>query len=269
MATSPDAMTPLQPPRLVRVVNPLNVRNAPRLDGLRVDRLERRQEVRVDGVVRGDAFLGQSIWFRVAGREQFFWSGGVEMEEAPAAAAGAPSAAGAILHRRANGTILPLDTAGIARAFGSFQTRPAAQRGAVVITTDSWLENLVPLEHPVIAGVLQHAPRVHARARPYFAAALDAIQQAGLADRILTCDGTFVPRHKNWDPAATLSSHSWGIAIDFNARWNGAGCQPALPGQTGCVRDLVPFFEAQGFAWGGHFSSNVDGMHFELARENP
>ena len=61
----------------------------------------------------------------------------------------------------------------------------------------------------------------------------------------------------------------WGVAIDLNARWNGAGHPPASPGQQGDLTPLVPLFAAQGFAWGGHFSSNVDGMHFELARRNP
>ena len=31
----------------------------------------------------------------------------------------------------------------------------------------------------------------------------------------------------------------------------------------------LPLFNAQGFAWGGHFSNNPDGMHFELARRDP
>jgi hypothetical protein len=41
-------------------------------------------------------------------------------------------------------------------------------------------------------------------------------------------------------------------------------------GATGSVRELVPFFEAEGFAWGGYFDPARfrDGMHFELARRD-
>lgn len=79
--------------------------------------------------------------------------------------------------------------------------------------------------------------------------------------------GLWVPRHKGWNPARGLSSHSWAIAIDLNAPWNGYGATPAPLGAHGSVRELVPFFAAEGFAWGGDFSPPyVDGMHFELAR---
>lgn len=40
-----------------------------------------------------------------------------------------------------------------------------------------------------------------------------------------------------------------------------------MPGPIGCVRELVPLFAAEGFAWGRHFSGKYrDGMHLELAR---
>ena len=60
------------------------------------------------------------------------------------------------------------------------------------------------------------------------------------ADRILTCGETFVAPHKGWDPARSLSSHSWGIAIDLNVAWDRYGTEPARFGRPGCVRELVP-----------------------------
>jgi hypothetical protein len=275
MSTLADVViTALQPPQLVKVQNRLNVRSAPSISAPRVDRLEPGRSLAVDGVVQGDAFLGKATWFRVANLDQFFWSGGAQLMDEPASAASAinetASAAPSRVHRRSNGTILPLTNAQIGGVFGSFTTRDAKQRGAVVITSPDWeSQNLVPLDHHVLGAVMRNPTPVHRIALRHFMAVFDSIEQAGLAHLILTCDGTFVPRYKNWNPVTgELSSHSWGIAIDINARWNSVGCEPALPGETGCLRQLVPMFAANGFAWGGHFSRGMDGMHFELARED-
>jgi D-alanyl-D-alanine carboxypeptidase len=63
-----------------------------------------------------------------------------------------------------------------------------------------------------------------------------------------------------------LSNHSWGTAIDLNATWNGRGAIPAMMGDRGCIRELVAVAHANGFYWGGHFTTK-DGMHFEVAAE--
>jgi hypothetical protein len=111
---------------------------------------------------------------------------------------------------------------------------------------------------------------VHRTAEKHFAAVFAEIEALGLTGVIRTCAGTFVPRHKGWDPSRGLSSHSWGIAIDVNVAWNGYGKTPAAPGTTGSVHEIVPVFERHGFAWGGYFSPPYeDGMHFELARSDP
>ena len=65
--------------------------------------------------------------------------------------------------------------------------------------------------------------------------------------------------------ATTLSNHAWGTAFDVNYRWNQLGHVPALKGEIGSVRELVPRAHQLGFYWGGHFSRR-DGMHFEVAR---
>jgi hypothetical protein len=40
---------------------------------------------------------------------------------------------------------------------------------------------------------------------------------------------------------------------------------PAMIGEKGCVRELVPIANECGFYWGGHFTRK-DGMHFEIAK---
>jgi hypothetical protein len=58
--------------------------------------------------------------------------------------------------------------------------------------------------------------------------------------------------------ASYLSLHSWGLAIDVNAAWNGLGKGPQLsPAFVKCFTDA-------GFTWGGTFKRK-DGMHMELA----
>jgi hypothetical protein len=105
------------------------------------------------------------------------------------------------------------------------------------------------------------------KAAASFTRVFKAIDEAGMTVRILTCDGTWVPRHKGWDRNRGISSHSWGVTIDINARWNPYQTEAAAAGTHGSVRELVPYFAAEGFAWGGYFSPPyTDGMHFELAR---
>jgi D-alanyl-D-alanine carboxypeptidase len=92
-------------------------------------------------------------------------------------------------------------------------------------------------------------------------------QDAGLLERILVFEGSYVPRFVRGaksDTPRPLSRHSWGTAFDINAYWNAFRTEPALIGQIGCVRELVEIANALGFFWGGHFSTGKDGMHFEL-----
>lgn len=56
-----------------------------------------------------------------------------------------------------------------------------------------------------------------------------------------------------------MSLHSWGLAIDFNAAWNGFGKTPTMS------PELVKCFTDAGLDWGGTWS-RPDGMHFEIAK---
>lgn len=77
----------------------------------------------------------------------------------------------------------------------------------------------------------------------------------GLVDEVKTWDGCFNIRNKRQGVSRSL--HSWGIAIDINASWNGYGKQPTMS------KELVACFEEAGFEWGGRWSK-PDGMHFQL-----
>jgi hypothetical protein len=154
----------------------------------------------------------------------------------------------------------------IASVFGKLNYQEGI--GGRITVSNTWAqENLGVAKTPSLAAVDQPTLQVHKKAVSAFERVFAAIAAAGLTGRILTYDGLWVPRHKGWNPARGLSSHSWAIAIDVNARWNAYGVPPATIGTHGSVRELVSYFAAEGFAWGGYFSTPYeDGMHFELAR---
>lgn len=85
--------------------------------------------------------------------------------------------------------------------------------------------------------------------------AFKALIQTGRVAELKTWDGCFNIRKKRG--LNSLSMHSWGLAIDVNAAWNGLGKQPVLS------KEFVKCFTDNGFEWGGNWK-RLDGMHFEL-----
>ena len=85
--------------------------------------------------------------------------------------------------------------------------------------------------------------------------AFDAVLEKNLHGQIKTWDGCFNIRRKRG--AASSSLHSWGLAIDINAAWNGFGKKPTMS------PELVKCFTDNGFDWGGTWSK-PDGMHLQL-----
>ena len=88
-------------------------------------------------------------------------------------------------------------------------------------------------------------------------AAFKNVNSRGLSAQIKTWDGCFNIRRKRG--ALSSSLHSWGIAIDINAAWNGFGKKPTMS------KELIQCFTDAGFDWGGSWRK-PDGMHFQLSR---
>jgi len=79
----------------------------------------------------------------------------------------------------------------------------------------------------------------------------------GCVFELKTWDGCFNIRLVRGS-TSSMSLHSWGVAIDVNAAWNGLGVTPVLtPGFVKCFTDA-------GFDWGGTWTRR-DGMHFQLS----
>ena len=89
-------------------------------------------------------------------------------------------------------------------------------------------------------------------------------ETAGLLDHVLSFGGGFVARFVRGS-RSVLSNHAFGSAFDINEAYNPFGRRPLSNGRKGCVRDLVPIANRNGFYWGGHYRSRMDGMHFEIA----
>ena len=83
------------------------------------------------------------------------------------------------------------------------------------------------------------------------------IIQRNLINELKTWDGWFNVIKKRG--LSSQSLHSWGIAIDINAAWNGLGKIPTMS------KELVKCFTDVGFDWGGTWTRK-DGMHFQLSK---
>lgn len=246
----------------VTTIARLNIRNTmPSTMAAVARKVEPGTDLAVSGIVTGEAVKGNDQWY-AGPSNTFFWSGACSDFRID----GMPAKQVMRVHRRPNGTILPLSESEIGSVFGKFDYKEGI--GGRIKPDKSWAQaNIAEAETPSLAALDQETLEVHQKAVGAFERVFAAIDDAGLTRRILTYDGLYVPRHKEWNPSRGLSSHSWAIAIDINARWNAYGAPPAASGTHGSVRELVPYFAAEGFAWGGYFSTPYeDGMHFELAR---
>jgi len=134
----------------------------------------------------------------------------------------------------------------------------------------TWVkDNIVKLKVPAIAG-LPGATKTglvwfHEAGVPQLLALFKAWEAAGLTDLIKSYGGSWEPRFIRGS-RTTLSNHAFGSAFDINVPSNYLGTQPALVGEMGSVRKLVPLANEFGFYWGGHYPNRPDGMHFELAK---
>lgn len=80
--------------------------------------------------------------------------------------------------------------------------------------------------------------------------------ERGFINELKTWDGCFNIRPMKGK--RTLPSlHSWGLAIDVNAAWNGYNKPTSLS------EGFVKCFTEVGFDWGGDWATK-DGMHFQL-----
>jgi peptidoglycan hydrolase-like protein with peptidoglycan-binding domain len=151
-----------------------------------------------------------------------------------------------------------------AAVFGRFDyvSAPTEKNSERIRILGTWeRDNIVDVQLPQLRKALgQKAPQTmqfHRLAARQLQGLWNEWESAKLLDRILTYDGSFVPRFVR-DSRSTLSNHAFGSAFDINARQNKRGQRPALVGTRGSVRELVPIANKWGFYWGGHFDHKPD-----------
>ena len=164
-----------------------------------------------------------------------------------------------------------ISTADRQNIFGKFDfvSAPVPSNPENIRILGNWeQDNIVRVQLPQLVGV-QGAPhdggaRFHKKAADQLVGLWKAWDDAGLLSRVLTWDGSFVPRFVRGS-RKVLSNHAFGTAFDINASFNPRGARPALVGKKGSVREMVTIANGLGFYWGGHFGAKPDGMHFEIA----
>ncbi|MCM3874339.1 MAG: M15 family metallopeptidase [Pyrinomonadaceae bacterium] len=164
-----------------------------------------------------------------------------------------------------------VSTADRQRLFGAFQfaAAPVPSNPENIRILGGWeQDNIIRVAIPQLVGVPGSSHdggvRFHKKAVNQLLGLWKAWGDAGLLDRLVTWDGSFVPRFVRGS-RTVLSNHAFGTAFDINAQQNARGARPALVGRKGCVRELVGIAHQHGFYWGGHFGNKPDGMHFEIA----
>jgi hypothetical protein len=137
--------------------------------------------------------------------------------------------------------------------FGEFAARPEASDPGFLDIDPGWVNrHIVQTAVPLLGRITCHRKFV-----PLVRGAMRQLESEGLDELIQGYAGCFAARHTLGVPGASLSHHSWGIAIDINAEDNPFGAEP-----TQDMR-LVRVMEHWGMIWGGRFIV-PDGHHFEF-----
>jgi len=137
--------------------------------------------------------------------------------------------------------------------FGEFAARPASFDPGFLDVEPGWVtNNIVEATVPLLGTITCHRKFV-----PLIRGAMRELVDLGLGDLVQSYAGCYAARHTLGVPSASLSHHSWGIAIDINAADNPFGAEP-----TQDMR-LVRVMERWGMIWGGRFIV-PDGHHFEF-----
>ena len=143
----------------------------------------------------------------------------------------------------------PLTQSQLQSMFGRIEFTINPDHSAITITNGWQAQNLVTIEIPQINGLPPYNTykiTVHKKVANQFRNLYDEWERAGLKSLILSYDVSFNPRLIRGS-STNLSNHAFGVAIDINVEWNRLGVIPALKGQIGSVRELVPIANRLGF----------------------
>jgi predicted chitinase len=157
----------------------------------------------------------------------------------------------------------PLFQNKLTEAFGTPDYRLFARKNIITIDLGEFSDSLGHVQDSV-TGEHFTSFKGHSLLEGPLKKALRLVCKRGLARELKTFDGCFVIRSMR--SSRSLSVHSWGLALDFNAETNPS--QIPAPSFSDMVRDFsddfVRCFAKAGFEWGGLWKSLKDPMHFQL-----
>ncbi|MFC6592431.1 M15 family metallopeptidase [Deinococcus lacus] len=124
-----------------------------------------------------------------------------------------------------------------------FTPSPTWVRANVIKIPLSELPGFPRCPYGALSGV-----SLHRLVAPVFRATWAELHRRGLTKHLRTFDGSVAYRHMGHDRSRPLSAHAFGIALDFDAAWNGYGVPLE---QMQINREVVQVFEECGWTWGG------------------
>ena len=134
--------------------------------------------------------------------------------------------------------------------FGEFAMQDLS--GRAIRPGQSWVDEHIAVASVPILGRIQ----CHRELIEPVRAAMQELVDRGAEHVIDDYAGCWAPRTSG--TTGPLSSHAWGMSIDFNAQANPYGAEPNQP------EILVEVMADHGFLWGGDWDV-PDAMHFELS----
>jgi len=119
-----------------------------------------------------------------------------------------------------------------------------------------WQPSIPAFEHKDWFGF-----ECHKLVLPKFKAAFEEIIKRKISNQLETFDGCLAVPPRQMRGGPSWSMHSWGVAVDLNAKWNVMGNEKfEMSGGLGQC------FEKVGFTWGGRWRGRfADAMHFQYA----
>jgi peptidoglycan hydrolase-like protein with peptidoglycan-binding domain len=143
----------------------------------------------------------------------------------------------------------------------TYKPKPLATMPEYVVPDTAWVSQHIGTAYIPQLTSIKGSPEVRFNVRliGQLEAMFSVWESLGLISLVKTWDGGFVTRFIR-GRNDKLSNHSFGSALDLNAKWNPFRSEPALVREVGTVRPLIRSAFQLGFYWGGWYN---DGMHLE------
>lgn len=157
----------------------------------------------------------------------------------------------------------PNGMAEVKKMFGQFTFTEDPKQKGWIIPDPSFQQNIVTLRDVAGTGL---RVQMHKLVADHFVMtlkeALETTMKDGRQTYPIRMIGGYVPRHKMSDPHRELSTHAYGIAVDFNWDKNPVSSTHLI---TDLPKSFVDAFKRHGWNWGGDWPGQWDAMHFQFA----